>query len=104
MKILKIKTLKKYGERPLTKVRMFIHWKNESVMDSLYRRQLGPHRFYRTLILPDALRKLNLPVETKAKWNKYAGCSACPCSPGFLLDLHPDEVGYEAIYVTISGK
>ena len=99
MKIVKIKT-GRYGERVKSKVRMFIHPIRETVVDSLYLRQIGPQKFYRSLILPDALRKLNLPVETKASWKRNGGCH-CGCSPCYILDISPDVTGYEAIWVDI---
>ena len=42
------------------------------------------------------LKKAGLPANTKGKWNVHAGCSMCPCSPGFVTDFKE----WVAIWVT----
>jgi hypothetical protein len=98
VKILKIKT-GEYGERPLSKVRLFIETKGEGILDNLVNRHSRPFNIYRKLVLPPVLEKLKL-AGTKVSWNQKAGCS-CGCSPGYILDIHPVKTGFEAIWVTI---
>jgi hypothetical protein len=75
------KSKRSYWKKP----RLYVHVDQESSAENFAYREDRPVRAYRKL-LPDALAQLGLPVETKARWDKRAGC-ACPCSPGFVLDL-----------------
>lgn len=97
MKIVKIKT-GQYGERPLSRVRLFIEERNETVLENLILRYSRPSKAYRKEVLPKVFKKLGIDVS--ASWSQKAGCS-CGCSPGFILDIHPGSCGYEVIWVTI---
>jgi hypothetical protein len=102
MKIASIKT-GPYSERPMARVRLFVNVANVSVAEWLFARATGKslpiHKEYRKL-LPLIKIDLCLPANVKASWSQKAGCG-CGCSPGFLLDVHPDKVGYQAVWVTI---
>lgn len=99
IKILKIKTLTSYGERPFSRVRLFLETKDETLCENLAFRHSRPYKTYKQFVLPTVFAKLKISP-AKASWSQKAGCS-CGCSPGYLLDIDPQEVGYEAIYVTI---
>ena len=99
MKIQKIKT-GEYGEKPLTKVRLFVHNPHETLIENLNGRWHRPHKQYKEELLPTVFKFLSLPFCTGAHWNQKAGCS-CGCSPGFVLDIHPVKAGFEAIWVTL---
>ena len=94
MKILSTKT-GRYGERPLSRVRLFVHRASDCPLTARFTNDV---QFYRSMVLPQVLTdKLK---DVKASWSRAAGCS-CGCSPGFILDIHPGQVGYDAIWVTI---
>ena len=97
VKILNIKT-GDYG--PVSKVRLFIETKNESLVGNLTFRHARPYKTYRKFVLPVVLEKLGLSFLPGASWSQKAGCY-CGCSPGYILDIHPSKVGYEAVWVTI---
>jgi hypothetical protein len=89
-------------KRGMTKPRCFFFEKNESIIANLSRRHFRPTQEYRKL-LPEIYEKAGLPPETLAEWSQYAGCSSCPCSPGFIL-RHPDGCPDELmnhIFVTV---
>ena len=98
LKIKTIKTLKKYGCRPFSRVRLFVEVRGEKLRENLDERFDRPYKAYRAEVLPKVLKDELWLV--KASWSQTAGC-ACGCSPGFLLDVDPSQVGYEAVYVTI---
>lgn len=100
IKILKI-TTGEYGERLLSKVRLFIHPESENILDNMSNRHDRPHKAYRKFVLPVVLERLKLQFIPGATWSQKAGCS-CGCSPGYILDIDPLKVGFEAIWVTIN--
>ena len=66
--------------------RLYFFHERETLGENLFNRRHRSHREYRKL-LPEVLERAGLPANTKAKWSQYAGCSMCPCSPGFILDV-----------------
>lgn len=74
-------TQRSYNAKP----RLHVWIDGESVIENLAYRTNRPSKLYRTM-LPEILRRLGLPADTKATWNQKAGCS-CGCSPGFVLDI-----------------
>jgi hypothetical protein len=97
MKITKIKTMEHYGTRPLSKVRLFIHQTSKNFMTERFG---APVSVFREEVLPLVKIEQMIASNVKARWCQKAGCS-CGCSPGFILDVHPTNVGYEAIWVTV---
>ena len=100
MKIVSTKKLERYGQKPLSRVRLFVMVQNEKLRENLAKRFDRPYKAYRAEVLPKVLK--NELWLAKASWSQTAGCS-CGCSPGFFLDIDPAKVGYEAVFVTI-GK
>lgn len=82
--------------------RMYFWPKNESVMENFANRHNRPVDEYRKLI-PDVLKQVfEVPQTYRARWNRFAGCRMCPCSPGFVVSgLTGTE--YD-IHVTYSGN
>ena len=56
-----------------------------------------PADLYRQVVVPEALKALNLPLSTPIRWSQKAGCS-CGCSPGFIVS---DNEGHKEVFVTI---
>ena len=56
-----------------------------NVIEDLTNRTRRPHSIYRPLVA-EALARIGLEG-VKFSWSQHAGCSSCPCSPGFILDL-----------------
>ena len=76
------------GERgnPPVKTRIYVSHADESIMEHLSNRHNRPYTLYRKEILPHIRREMDIPDDVKIRWNRYAGCSMCPCSPGFVVD------------------
>ena len=81
------------------KTRIYIFQKDETIIENLQKRTVRPYTSYKKEVIPEILKSLNLPAETKVKWSQKAGCS-CNCSPGFIVegDYSKD------VFVTISNK
>ena len=74
---------------PNRKGRVYIYPKGETVMQHfLIGRHTRPYTQYKKEILPVLRRELGLPKDAKFSWSRYAGCSGCPCSPGFIADSY----------------
>ena len=56
-----------------------------------------PHQVYKEQVIPQVLKRMKCPADTKVRWSQYAGCS-CPCSPGFIVN----QVGEpKDVFVTV---
>ncbi len=87
--------IKRYA--PPTKMRVFFTPKGETIMENfLGGRHNRPYKEYRKF-LPEVFEQMGVPADTTASWSQKAGCSMCPCSPGFVLSHR----SYSAIWVTI---
>lgn len=92
------------------KTRIYVTAKDWNLMDDFLDRintggkqALELHRMIRK---DGSLARLlaSLDITGKARWSRYAGCSSCPCSPGFVIediDGVPGDKGRE-IWVTVS--
>lgn len=67
-----------------------------NVIEDLTNRTRRPHSIYRPHVA-EALARIGLEG-TKFSWSQNAGCSSCPCSPGFILELPGVRADF---YVTI---
>lgn len=100
MTITKIESKEHYGDRPLSKVRVFFHEVGYTVKKDLIEggRWNRPHKIFRKH-LPEIVNKFpSLLGSWKASWSQKAGCP-CGCSPGFILDIHPAKAGFEVVFV-----
>jgi hypothetical protein len=79
--------------------RIYVHPKDETIFENLSHRRLRPYNIWRKIIIPQVLKKLDLPEDSKVRWSQRAGCS-CGCSPGFILS------GYHTfdVYVDVSKE
>lgn len=84
----------------MTRVRLFVIHQNEKAMETLLRRYSRPSDVYREKILQKVFKKLKIEPYNGIRWSQKAGC-ICGCSPGFILDIVPYCVGYDAIWVTV---
>jgi hypothetical protein len=96
MKVVKV-TTGEYG-RPRSRVLLFINLQNETILESIQNRNRRPYEVYRKEVLPQVMTGKLKGV--KASWSQYAGCS-CGCSPGFILNINPFSVGYDAIWAEV---
>lgn len=69
----------------------------EGTLEQMFARRHRPYREYRKL-LPQVFEMAGMPADSKASWSQRAGCSFCPCSPGFLVPGYPGD----AIWVTLA--
>jgi len=90
------------------KPKIYFSIEKETILENLENRRSRPHQEYKKLI-PEALKQLNIENPGyKWTWNPKAGCSMCPCSPGFTpynmssIPTNNDLVGH-SIYVTIGA-
>jgi hypothetical protein len=64
--------------------RMYVSVADETVFDNLANRKRRPYNVYKTLIQSSGIGEvLNLDG---LRWSQKAGCTMCPCSPGFILN------------------
>ena len=119
MKIKEVKVIKNkpefnsrgaYYYRAVNKARkpvIYFHVDQESITDDLIKRHHRPHKEYKKLI-KEALTLAGLPIDSEYKWtwNPKAGCSMCPCSPGFtpnnMSSVPFNVITGNSIYVTIT--
>lgn len=85
IKTIDIRANKSKSHLPV-KTRAYIFIENEDIISNLTNRKQRPYTSYRKEIMPKVLEALKLPVDTKIKWSQYAGCTSCPCSPGFIIE------------------
>lgn len=90
--------LREYNAMP----RVYFTHAAESVLENLANRTSRPIAGYRRLI-PDVLRMMSLPAGTGHRWSRNAGCSMCPCSPGFILDGVPHPSRFD-LWVEVAGE
>jgi len=69
--------------------RVYVWPERETVMENLVNRRSRPYNEWRPLVLKE-LRDAGYQVE-KLQWNQKAGCTMCPCSPGFIVHLKNSE-------------
>lgn len=88
--------------------RIYVSEVGESVLDNLENRTGRPVDAYRAAV-KEILPMLGLAGH-KVTWSQKAGCSMCPCSPGFLLKAptgrryrYEPETGPCDIWVRISA-
>lgn len=81
--------------------RIYIFHNNESVMAMFANRRKRPTTLYEKEILPLLRERFGIPAEVKIHWSKKAGCSTCPCSPGYIIKdkTFPNS----EVYVDITG-
>jgi hypothetical protein len=70
-------------EDKATHSRAFVWVKDETVMENLMNRRNRPVKLYRE-IAERGLIEAGIDFY-QLSWSKHAGCSMCPCSPGFIV-------------------
>jgi hypothetical protein len=74
------------------RTRVYFWPEGETSLQNLFEgRHSRPFLEFRRQLMDEVLRQAGLR-EQKALWSQKAGCSMCPCSPGFVLE---DLAGYE---------
>lgn len=92
-----------------SKPRVYFWPEGETVLENLCRRTTRPHTEYRKFLDDVMATAMKLSgraslMGAKGNWSKHAGCTMCPCSPGFILSGHSVHLfGYD-IHVTISQE
>ena len=69
-----------------------------NLAEDLTNRCRRPHNAWRAPVV-EALARIGLHP-TKLVWSQKAGCSMCPCSPGFILEGSPEARRFN-IWVTL---
>ena len=69
---------------PYAPSRVYIDFKGESIYDNINNRRQRPSTTLKPLV-KDVLEKNGIAFD-KIRWSSKAGCTMCPCSPGFLID------------------
>lgn len=108
---LSITTRQLKGKEIGNKTRVYFHASGESIGEQLFNRHDRPYKLYRNFV-PAVLKaaaqllsedwqkqRINDP-SVKFGWDKHAGCTMCPCSPGFVLTTRVNV----DIYVSIKSK
>ncbi len=88
------------------KPRVYFWPEGETVLNNMVNRTSRPYKLYReflpaVLSLASKLSGHAGITDARANWSKHAGCTMCPCSPGFILSEVRD-FGFD-IHVTLTG-
>lgn len=87
------------------KGRIFVWLQGETVLQNLEKRAAGvtafTPQFLRKEVMPKVLARLGLPAGTKLAYSMYAGCTMCPCSPGFIVPEEP-LMRHKSVHITVS--
>jgi hypothetical protein len=75
----------------IQKTRVYFDHSGENILENLAFRRNRPVDLY----------KMGLDRTTKFRWSIHAGCTMCPCSPGFLCDADVGN-GKRDVWVTLS--
>jgi hypothetical protein len=100
--------LKRYYKAP----RVYVSIADENIMQNLANRTVRPNTLYKKLIKGPVLAALGVTAATHDLiWSQKAGCTMCPCSPGFVLKHKLDAMhtattpaGRFDVWVTVSGE
>ena len=95
------------GERNPWSPKLYLFIGNESIIENVINRRTRPYTEYKKQVLPkvmDSIRETDPDLYDKLKnvqwaWDRYNGCSVCPCSPGFYAKNRKNE--FVDIFVTI---
>jgi hypothetical protein len=83
--------------------RIYIWPKGETILENLMNRRDRPYTTYRKEVLPGVLAGLGIRYQdVKVRWSQYAGCTMCPCSPGFILDGYFENLTNKDVHVTLT--
>jgi hypothetical protein len=82
----------------ISKPRIYVSVAGDTLLDSLAARGTRPPKQFRTLAVPAALAALGLAADTRVTFSHYAGCSMCPCSPGYIVE---DKSKRADVWVTL---
>lgn len=72
-----------------------------NLAEDLSNRTRRPQAILRAAAI-DGLARIGI-VDVKLKWSQYAGCSMCPCSPGFIIDSTDKSLQGIDLWVTVPG-
>jgi hypothetical protein len=84
-------------DRSTGKTRVYFFHEGENVIQNFGNRHARPVDVYKSF-LPEVEKIVDGGLG-KARWDRYAGCSLCPCSPGFVCETP----GFD-IWVTMSEE
>ena len=85
---------------------VYVHIKDESLLDDLNNRRQRPYTTWKKEVLPLAAKlifdEMGLIMSSKISWSQKLGCS-CPCSPGFRTSLYDEEGNVKpyTVWITI---
>ena len=72
-------------ERPYAYSIVYVDF-GETVLEHLENRRNRPYNLLKPIIARELTAR---GIEfSKIRWNRYAGCSMCPCSGGFIIEGH----------------
>ena len=98
-----------YKERPFphndrrTASRIYVWPKGETILQNLINRRARPNREYHEAVVVELMRRGVDMSRIKLKWSKHAGCTMCPCSPGFIVDGYDPQLRRKDIHMTVEG-
>lgn len=86
--------------------RMYISIEDETVFDNLVNRKRRPYNEYKKMIHSSGVSSM-INLET-LQWRQNAGCTLCPCSPGFIIPVQEIEINgvvtrHFDLWVTLTG-
>lgn len=82
--------------------RVFVWVKDETVFENLQNRTTRPTEQYKLIAL-SALKQAGYDIDSfKLVWSQKAGCTMCPCSPGFIMKPKTESVKWDTAFTSFS--
>lgn len=78
---------REYNEAP----RLYVSVADETILENLENRRRRPYNVYKKMIAASGINAV-LNLES-LRWSQNAGCTMCPCSPGFIASKQRVAVG-----------
>jgi len=84
------------------KTRVYIHPKNESILENIMNRRSRPRDQYKQVLL-EGLTMIDVDLSRITyRWSQKAGCS-CGCSPGFIIDGYDPNIGGKNVWIEVEA-
>ncbi len=86
--------------------RIYVFVGGESLLQNMENRTVRPYTLYKQEVLPELVELGHLAKDDRFRWSQKAGCTMCPCSPGFIVSRTlRNHLGQPVdLFVTVVGN
>lgn len=91
------------GKDMISFQKLYIYWNFEegnNIEKLFFSRNLRPNEELKRILKDEYISRMNKHLsinlvneDIELSWNKYCGCSMCPCSPGYKVYFNKTSVG-----------